>query len=113
MSVDFGACCRQDTYSPMSAARSSQMQVILGVSIGIVLAFCVGLLLYLARRNPKRIKKIAISFLRACHGLISVLCLQQHCLGTETKLALKILAEVQSPARKCPRRIGILFRVCL
>jgi hypothetical protein len=52
------------------------MQVILGVSVGIVLALCVGLLLYLVRTHPKRLKKIAISFLRARHGLNSTTCLQ-------------------------------------
>ena len=41
---------------------------IMGGAIGAVLALCVGILLYLARKNPERIRQIALSFLRTRCG---------------------------------------------
>ena len=41
-----------------------QMQVIMDASIGVVLALCVGVLLFLARKNPRRIKKLFYLFVR-------------------------------------------------
>ena len=54
------------------------MQVIMGASLGVVLALCVGLLLFLARKNPKRIKKLFYSFVR-----------------TEIQLGINLFLEVQ------------------
>ena len=36
----------------------------MGISVGVVLALCVLLLLFLARRNPKKLKKLWLSFVR-------------------------------------------------
>ena len=55
----------------------AQMQVAMGGSVGAVLALSVGLLLFLARKNPKRIKSVLYSFLK-----------------TEVRLGLNIVFEV-------------------
>ena len=39
-------------------------QVIQGVCIGVALALCVAILIYLVRKDPKRAKKILFSFIR-------------------------------------------------
>ena len=57
-----GKFCRVDSDSDLNAPSS--LTLIYGISIGAVLALCVGLLLYLVRKNPKRAKKIFLSFLR-------------------------------------------------
>ena len=45
------------------------LQVILGAAIGVVLAVCVGLLLFLLRKHPKKFKKVFVSFMRTSNGL--------------------------------------------
>lgn len=57
-------------------SKGTNLQIILGACMGVVLASCLVLLGYLGRRNPAKIKKIFLSFMR-----------------TEVKLALKIFFE--------------------
>ena len=59
------------------ADGGSAQRVVMGALVGVVLALCVGLLLFLARKNPRRIKKIFFSFLR-----------------TEVRLGLNVFLEV-------------------
>ena len=40
------------------------MQVILGAALGVVFGLMVAVLLWVARRNPKAIKRVALSFMR-------------------------------------------------
>ena len=40
------------------------MEVILGILVGSALALCVGLLLFLVRKNPQQVKHVFLSFLR-------------------------------------------------
>ena len=47
----------------------TRLQVVMGVCIGAVLAICVGILAFLVRRNPKKAKTIALSFMRTHNGL--------------------------------------------
>ena len=69
------------------------MQVAMAGSIGVVLALCVLLLLFLARKHPRHIKAIFLSFVRMCLGLVPLRVCASHRLqpGTEVKLALKII----------------------
>ena len=41
----------------------TSQQIITAVSTGIAFALCIGLLMFLVRRNPRKAKKIAVSFL--------------------------------------------------
>ena len=76
------------------------MPVIMGILFGAVLALCVGILLFLARKNPTRVKEIAVSFVRTLCGLEVIVTTHTAqftsimTTGTEVKLALNIAAEV-------------------
>ena len=52
------------------AVKSSQMQLAMGISIGVVLALLIGVLLFLVRKRPERIKKVLGSFIRTHRGLL-------------------------------------------
>jgi hypothetical protein len=52
-----------------AAQKTSHLMLAMGIGIGSVLALCAGLLIYLIFRNPKRAKKLFLSFIRAFAGL--------------------------------------------
>ena len=53
-------------------------QVIMGTSIGVILAACVGVLLFLVRKQPQRAKAIATSFIRTPSAKLMMWCMLCH-----------------------------------
>ena len=86
---DKGGAC-----NAIPTSNGPNLQVILGACIGVVRAVCAGLLGFLAGKNPAKIKKIFLSFLRASSTFATSLrfycCKGCICEGAEVKLALKI-----------------------
>ena len=61
-------------YVVCAAAGSDKLEMILGILIGAVLALCCGVLLFIARKNPERAKKMWLSFVRMCLGICCLTC---------------------------------------
>ena len=81
------------------------MQLAMGISIGVVLALLIGVLLFLVRKRPERIKKVLGSFIRTHRGLLPALTAPASVAlaGTEMKLALKIFFGTYSWFCHCTR----------
>ena len=91
----------QDGYRQGGAAcekrrLTANLQIVLGISIGVVLALCVFLFLFLIHKHPDRAKEVLISFasagcgLRTSHGTTL-----PNGAGNEALMALQAFAEVR------------------